>query len=130
VTVKSSESMLPGNSSDHLSENPPRRHRLLRYRLRPDGIEEYRRLHRAIWPELLDAYRVAGITQIGCFMHGTELMVYQEVNPEIYDREKDSLSRSTVEIRWQSLMAGLREPDVTSIEYEEVFSLPPVSRNP
>ena len=37
-------------------------------RLRAECVREYVRLHQQVWPELLEAYRQAGITRISCFL--------------------------------------------------------------
>ena len=47
-------------------------------RIKADKIEEYKESHRHVWPELLAAYRQAGIRKISCFLHGVDLLVYTE----------------------------------------------------
>jgi L-rhamnose mutarotase len=97
---------------------------LFRSRLKAESVDEYVRYHRAVWPDLLDAYRRAGITQISCFLSGTDLLVYSEYDVDVYRREKAALSRHPVEIKWQALMATLRDPTFKAVEYEEVFHMP------
>jgi len=92
-----------------------------RSRLKPECVKEYVRLHREVWPDLLEAYRKAGITRIGCYLDGLDLLVYSELDPEIYEREKAALNRNPVGLRWDKLMATLRDQSYGSREFEEVF---------
>lgn len=101
-----------------------KRRMLSRSRLKPEGVQEYVRLHRQVWPELLEAYRTAGIAQISCFLSGLDLVVYSEYELEVYEKGKEALSRNLVEIRWQALIKPLRDPDFEQQALEEVFHMP------
>jgi L-rhamnose mutarotase len=81
-------------------------------RLRPECVPEYIRRHQQVWPELLDAYRQAGITQISCFLNGLNLIVYSEYELDVYETAREALSRNGVEVRWQALMQTLRDQTV------------------
>lgn len=94
-------------------------------RLRPGCVQEYIRLHQQVWPELLEAYRQAGIIQISCFLNGLDLIVYSEYELEVYETAKDALGRNGVEVRWQALMQTLRDPDFVPQAFQEVFFMPP-----
>lgn len=98
-------------------------------RLKPECVQEYVRWHQQVWPELLGVYRKAGITQISCFVSGLDLLVYSEYETEIYEREKESLSRNPVEIRWQALMKTLRDPELATQNFDEVFYMPPIPQD-
>ncbi len=104
-----------------------KRRMLFMARLEPRHVDEYVYFHKQVWPELLDAYQRSGITQISCFLHGCDLIVYSEVDAEIYEREKDALSQNPVELRWQSLMKSFRDPAAEERQFEEVFYMPPVA---
>jgi L-rhamnose mutarotase len=94
-------------------------------RLRPECVPEYLRLHKQVWPELLAAYRQAGITQISCFLNGLNLIVYSEYELDVYETAREALSRNGVEVRWQALMQTLRDPDCAPQAFQEVFFMPP-----
>jgi L-rhamnose mutarotase len=81
-----------------------------------------------VWPELLEAYRKAGIRHISCFVGGLDLVVYTEYETEIYEKRKDSLRQNPVEIRWQALMKTLRDPKWPGLELQEVFYMSPVAK--
>jgi L-rhamnose mutarotase len=101
----------------------------LTFRLKQESIPEYIRLHQQVWPELLEVYRKAGIAQISCFLNDCNVAVYSEYELEIYEREKESLSRDPVELRWQALMQALRDPDSQTLRFEEIFHMPALEAN-
>ncbi len=103
---------------------------LSRSRLTAETVQEYVRLHRQVWPDLLEAYRKAGITQIGCFLNGLDLIVYSEYEPVIYDKNKETLQHDPLELRWQALMKTLRDPGFEPQQFEEVFFMPLESEAP
>ena len=103
----------------------PRRRTVSQCRLKLECVEEYIRRHQQVWPELLEAYRKAGITQISCFLHDLDLLVYSEFETEVYEKAKDSLARDPIETRWQAMMESLRDPAFENHSYDEVFYMPP-----
>ena len=48
-------------------------------RLKPGGLEEYRRRHDAIWPELVAEIEKQGIAQITIFENDPDLFFYSEI---------------------------------------------------
>ncbi len=101
-------------------------HRTVSYsRLKPECVQEYVRWHQQVWPDLLEAYRKAGIKQICCFLGGLDLVVYSEYETEIYQKENESLRQNPVEIRWQALMKTLRDPRWPGQELQQVFNMSP-----
>ncbi len=103
------------------------KHRTVSYsRLKPECVKEYIRWHQQVWPELLEIYQKAGITQISCFVGGLDLVVYSEYEIEIYEKEQEALRQNPIEIRWQALMKTLRDPNWPGHEMQEVFYMLPV----
>jgi L-rhamnose mutarotase len=98
--------------------------RLIRRRLKAECVDEYIRYHRAVPPELMEAYRTAGVLQLSCFVHEDDLVVFIEYDAEVMAREGVALSRNPVEQEWQALMRTLNHPDFEPLEYGEVFHLP------
>jgi L-rhamnose mutarotase len=77
-------------------------------RLLPGQEAEYRRRHAAVWPEMLDALRAAGVHDYSIFLRGEDLFGYLEVDDlERFQRE---IAASEVNARWQREMAGLIDP--------------------
>ena len=71
--------------------------------VRPERIEEYIEAHRAVWPEMLDALRRAGIRNYTIFRNGNQVFGYFESD----DLEAASrfMAEQDVSGRWQDAMA-------------------------
>jgi L-rhamnose mutarotase len=93
-------------------------------KVRPESIEEYIDAHRAVWPELLDALRAAGIRNYSIFRTGNEVFGYFESDD--LEAAGRYLAAQEVNSRWQDHMAALLEervPDGGPPPLEEVFRL-------
>jgi L-rhamnose mutarotase len=96
--------------------------------VKPDRIEEYKRRHRTVWPEMLAALRETGWTNYSLFLRADGLLIgYLETRD--FERARAEIARFEVNERWQSQMAdffvqpdGLL-PDQTIVSIEEVFHL-------
>lgn len=77
----------------------------------------YREAHRAVWPELIEAARAAGLRNQSVYMDGRTLFVYAEA-----DDLEASIARvaaTAVKQRWNEAMSALLEPE--SVTLDEVF---------
>jgi L-rhamnose mutarotase len=93
-------------------------------RVRPDRIDEYVEAHRAVWPDMLQALRDAGIRNYSIFRDGTQVFGYFESDD--LERAADHLAGQEVCTRWQNAMADLLErrvPDAGPPALEEIFRL-------
>ena len=77
----------------------------LHTRLKPGAEARYEEAHRAVWPEILAAIRVAGITKWLIFRDGLDLFHYIEC--EDYERAIAELARNPINERWQAEMAPM-----------------------
>jgi L-rhamnose mutarotase len=76
-------------------------------RVRAGQEEEYRRRHRAVWPEMLDALKRAGCANYSIFLRGRDLFAYLEVAD--LDRMRRELAASEASRRWEAHMAPIME---------------------
>jgi L-rhamnose mutarotase len=93
-------------------------------RVRPDRIDDYVEAHRAVWPEMLEALRGAGIRNYTIFRAGTQVFGYFE--SDNLERAAAYLAAQEVNTRWQDAMAELlnqRVPDGGPPKLEEIFRL-------
>lgn len=98
------------------------KHRTLTLRrLKPECVQSYITYHQQVSPELLEAYRQAGITKIDCYLNKCDLVVSVEFEENIHEEMKDALSHNPVEVRWQELMESLRDIGMEEVFFEEVF---------
>lgn len=92
--------------------------------VRPEKIDEYVEAHRAVWPELLDALRSAGIRNYTIFRRGNDVFGYFESDD--LEAAGRFLAEQQVNSRWQDAMANLLEervPEAGPPPLEEVFRL-------
>jgi L-rhamnose mutarotase len=93
-------------------------------KVRPERIDEYVEAHRAVWPEMLEALRAAGIRNYSIFRSGSEVFGYFECD----DLEAAGCCLDAQEVNrcWQDHMAELLEervPDSGPPPLQEVFRL-------
>ena len=96
-------------------------------RVRPEQMDEYRRRHAAVWPEMLAALAEAGWRNYSLFLHDDGLLVGY-VEADDLRASLDAMAGTEVNARWQAemapLFAGLEgAPDAGLVLLEEVFHL-------
>jgi L-rhamnose mutarotase len=77
-------------------------------RILPGQEAEYRRRHAAVWPEMLEALKIAGCRDYTIFLRGSDVFAYLEVDD--FAAFRASMAASPVDARWQSEMAELIDP--------------------
>ena len=97
-------------------------------KVRPDLLEDYKRHHRAVWPEMLDALRRHGWRNYSLFLHDDGLLVGY-VECEDFEASRAAMEAREVNARWQAEMApffelpGGERPDTGLERLDEVFHL-------
>ena len=92
----------------------------------PSRLEEYRRRHAAVWPEMLEALRAAGARDYTIFLDGDRLFAYLVVDD--FDAFRTAMAATEVNDRWQADMAALIDPQTDPAtgfhrRLDEVFHL-------
>ena len=93
-------------------------------KIRPEMAADYRRHHAAVWPEMLDALRRAGIRNYTIFRHGTQMFGYFESDD--LEAAARFMAEQDVSARWQDAMARLLEdrvPNEGAPRLVEIFRL-------
>ena len=96
-------------------------------KVRPERLDEYRRRHRAVWPEMLAALSEASWRNYSLFLRDDgQLFGYFETDD--VERALAGMASRDVNTRWQSEMAPFFEPfdarpDQGLLRLEEVFHL-------
>ena len=96
---------------------------LIRRKLLPENVDEYVRYHQNVPGELMEIYRQNGVLDLSCFLCENDLVVYLEVDEEIYRQKAEKIANSKVDSEWQALMAMLNDPEFTTLNYHEVFRM-------
>ena len=94
------------------------------------SIEEYKKYHRDVWPEVLDGLKKINISRMKIFLHGCRLFMYIEA-PDDFDLRRDfqNYMKSERAKEWDFIMRKFQEPvpgaepDEWWSPMEEVFSL-------
>ena len=92
----------------------------------PARIDEYREVHRAVWPELLRVLRDAGWRNYSLFLRDDGLLIGY-VEADDLDAAQERVARTEVNARWQAEMSALFRsegaPDEAWERIPEVFNL-------
>jgi L-rhamnose mutarotase len=91
--------------------------RAFRMKLKPGMADEYRRRHDALWPELADALRAAGIYDYSIFLDEETLHLFAVL--KLRDGDTSAfLPEQPVMRRWWDHMADLMETDDSKRPHE------------
>ena len=93
-------------------------------RLKKGCGEEYKRMHREIWPEILKLIKKAGVQNYSIFLKGRELFSYLEVDD--WDKAISIMMDDPAGLRFQEAISPLMEADDPVAPWEvieEVFHL-------
>jgi L-rhamnose mutarotase len=100
--------------------------RAFKMQLHPGQIEEYKRRHDALWPDLAQLLKEAGISDYSIFLDEETLSLFgvlKTTNPEAMD----ALPAQAVMQRWWAYMANIMDThpsnEPVSIPLTEVFHL-------
>lgn len=98
-------------------------------KVKEDKIEEYKKHHQAVWPEMLEALRRTGWHNYSLFIREDGLLLGYFETPESLQAALDGMAHEEVNAKWQEFMApyfealGGARPDQMMVELEEVFHL-------
>ena len=110
-----------------MSEPATRRRICFQQWIQPERIEEYKRRHAAVWPEMLEALEAAGWHNYSLFLRPDGLLIGY-VETDSLDAAAARMAAYEVNARWQAEMADLFDgidapPDESFVPLEEVFNL-------
>jgi L-rhamnose mutarotase len=71
----------------------------------PELIEEYLTIHKAVWPEILESIREAGITACDMYRAGTRMVMILEVDDTFSFERKTAIDEaSPIVQKWEAFM--------------------------
>ena len=96
-------------------------------RVRPERVEEYRRRHAAVWPEMLLALRAAGWDNYSLFLRADGLLIGYLETADLAAAQA-AMAATDVNARWQAEMGEFfldldGAPDTGFAELVEVYNL-------
>lgn len=92
-------------------------------------LEEYKKHHEEVWPEMLEALNKHGWHNYSLFMRDDGLMFGYFETPDSFQAALDGMDGEAINAKWQEFMAPYFEstdgahPDKMMVELEEVFHL-------
>ena len=98
-------------------------------KVKEERIEEYKKHHEAVWPEMLEALRQTGWHNYSLFMKEDGTLFGYFETPESFQTALDGMSGEEINTKWQDFMAPYFESpdgahaDEIMVELEEVFHL-------
>ncbi len=98
-------------------------------KVKKDKIEEYKKHHEAVWPEMLEALRRHGWHNYSLFMRDDGLLFGYFETPDSFQAALDGMDGEEINTKWQEFMAPYFEspegarPDQMMLELVEVFHL-------
>ena len=97
-------------------------------KVRQDKLEEYKKRHAAVWPEMQEALRISGWQNYSLFLRPDGLVIgYLEADD--FNSARERMKLHPVNARWQHEMAPLVETlngnavDDSFFPLEEIFHL-------
>ncbi len=95
-------------------------------KVKPDKIEEYKKHHEAVWPEMLAALRRTGWHNYSLFMRDDGLLFGYFEAAESFDASLEGMAKEDINLKWQEFMSPYFEsisgrPDENMMTLEEVF---------
>ena len=77
----------------------------------PKLIDEYKRYHQHVWPEITQSLRDAGIEDMEIYLLGTRLFMILQVNEKFSFEEKTRADRCNPKVQeWENLMWKFQQP--------------------
>ncbi len=87
--------------------------------------DEYERLHREIWPEMIENLKMQGISNYSIFRFGERIVGYYEC--EDLEKLHAVKAKSVVAARWAQAMVGVIDIDTTDGcadgRYRQIFHM-------
>lgn len=79
-------------------------------RLAPGAVEEYERIHRAVWPAVLEQIRRSGIRNYSIYRFGDLLFSYFEYVGSDFEADMAAMAADPETRRWWAITEPLQQP--------------------
>ncbi|MBI1281568.1 MAG: L-rhamnose mutarotase [Anaerolineaceae bacterium] len=98
------------------------------FKIKQDRIEEYKKHHAAVWPDMLDALRRHGWHNYSIFLRPDGLLFGYYEAAESPQASEAGMAKEAINLKWQEFMGPFFEsitgrPDENMQKLEEVFHL-------
>lgn len=94
--------------------------------LKPEMVDEYVRLHAAVWPDVLEMITACNMHNYSIFIDGTELFCYFEYTGEDYEADCAKMAADPRTQEWWALTDPCflhHDKRVYYLDWKEIFYL-------
>lgn len=97
--------------------------------IKPEAVEDYKRYHAQVWPEVLDMIRQCNIRNYSIYLKDNLLFGYYEYHGADHDADMKKMAAHPKTQEWWSIMGPMQQPLPTRKEgewwarMEEVFHM-------
>ena len=79
-------------------------------RIKPEAIERYKTYHAAVWPEVLEALRVANVHNYSIYLRDDYLFGYYEYHGTSFEADMVEMAKNPKVKEWWSIMEPMQSP--------------------
>lgn len=79
-------------------------------RVKPDRVEDYERIHAAVWPEVLETIEVCNMRNYTIFRHGNLLFAYFEYVGSDFEADQKKMAADPKTQEWWQHTDPMQEP--------------------
>ena len=94
--------------------------------LPPENVEEYERLHAAVWPGVLARLKESNVTNYSIYRHGDVLFSYMEYVGDDLESDLAEIAADPVTQDWWKICVPLQRPMADRKEGEWWMELPEI----
>ncbi|HEY9341365.1 MAG TPA: L-rhamnose mutarotase [Hanamia sp.] len=77
----------------------------------PELIQEYERIHKEVWPEIIKSIKDSGIENMEIYRYQTRLFMIMEVNDDFSFETKNEADKQNEKVQqWEELMWKYQQP--------------------
>ena len=76
----------------------------------PENVEEYERLHAAVWPAVLERLQQSNVTNYSIYRHGDLLFSYMEYVGDDYEADMAKVAADPATQQWWAVCEPLQNP--------------------
>jgi L-rhamnose mutarotase len=77
----------------------------------PELIEQYEKIHKEVWPEIIKSIKDSGIENMEIYRYETRLFMIMEVNNDFsFDKKNEADKQNEKVQQWEELMWKYQQP--------------------
>jgi len=78
--------------------------------IEPSALDEYRKIHRAVWPAVLEQIHRSNIRNYSIYLHGDTLLAYFEYIGNDFEGDMNAMASDAATQRWWQITMPMQRP--------------------